>query len=726
MAEQFTLSTKQLNPSIATSGLNPNLLSVGASSRGGGGAIRIDPNVATIGFQPAPIPSTVEDVLSKSVTATMATLADAAFKYEQRESTFLSNEAVMEFDEFVRQRYDGYNDEDGKFIKGYSGTEAQETKDLYTPFENEINQKFNEILGNLEPRVKQKALVRMTGDKNSVMGKASVHRMQQFEIEEDRQTYRQSSQFARKFASDPSEISKIDSNTGLDGRQQYRSLFDTVEEADSAWYGLLQEIGQNIYLNEALNGNFEAGSTKARAFYEKYRGELINSPKHNAAFKENLVSWELTAVNKYNTSVTRREAAELKEKKERYAAGLRKYVEMEVRGETITMEMLLEDSGADNLSPTNMRVIAVNNGLIDATGADAINGVLITQIHNAIGSTKSSEAALMKIYDPEGIHAPDGSFETFIRMVPGLSKTDRTAAMSAYRATQGPNGDKYQANLNRALKTLKNWNSIPFRYKNQGLEDNYAEFNNIAITEVEARLNADVETYDEIMADMQKRYHQTIIDYDLLATFRDGDKPDNLPDLKVKLGKIVNMRRTGAYSNEEFAAEFRLHNQYLKVLGEKQRAFRAEEQALKDNPPPKERPAFKVGVEGTQTAESKRGAVSEDPSLTESTRPEKPGQEQPELAQGENFAETVGRGLEDLGDAASTYITYRAAKNRILRAESIGVAPDPKDVALVERLDNIKLPDPRTDAQKHPPDPKATTTEVKKKKREQTDTEVSP
>ena len=327
MAE-FSLSTARPSRNPSPGGLTPARVDPRALS--GIQAGRIDVNAGNVSIGAVPSPQILKNQLVPAALNFGATLAEAAFKYEDRESTYYADQAVLGYKSRIRQAYEGSTDADGKFTPGYSNTVKEEAVEGYSNFVGLTDKLLKDLTSNMEPRVKQKFLVAAYGARNTFLNKAAVHRSAQFEkVLEDQVTLKRQD-IARDISTNPEFIYMPDSN-GLTAKHKWSKTCGRTsrKECSEAWHDLIQQVGETVYLEEAsktedASGNprtvdqaLEAASFKATDWYNQVaQVELADSPKHKSAVQGNILRWKADAVRAANSTEKLRQDTVLFEEKQ--------------------------------------------------------------------------------------------------------------------------------------------------------------------------------------------------------------------------------------------------------------------------------------------------------------------------------------------------------------------------------------------------------------------------
>lgn len=323
---------------------------------GGGRGIQasqINPTIATIGFQPASIPKTVENVTSKGIQYFMQTTADAAFNYEQRESTFLANEAGLKFQEEARKLYGGYTDPNGNLVPGYASSKGIMAKPAYDEFRNALDERSQSMLSEMEPRIKQKALLQIQATKNQYLNRAATHRVTQLGKAQEQQRFRQRTGIAAELSAD-SSLLYPDKNTGLlpidsNGttvKQRFLNTFSDDKKALEEWWNLIAVVNKKIFLETANTpltadspvgrekerySNIQNAYQKATKFAEEIgKREQAGSPLHIMQTEASIQKWYGESIRASNASVQRVNSLEILARKKRYREGAQILVENNV------------------------------------------------------------------------------------------------------------------------------------------------------------------------------------------------------------------------------------------------------------------------------------------------------------------------------------------------------------------------------------------------------------
>jgi hypothetical protein len=156
-------------------------------SAGGGVSItsgNINPNTGRISTTPVAPKPYVEDVTLANVLGTADILAQRTEELQIRRDKVLATEALLEYEDNVRRELYGYEDENGKFIKGYSQLEGVEANDKYHDFVKSVNSTRDRIINRLNPNARSMALVKLNALESRYLTKAASHNAQQLKVAE--------------------------------------------------------------------------------------------------------------------------------------------------------------------------------------------------------------------------------------------------------------------------------------------------------------------------------------------------------------------------------------------------------------------------------------------------------------------------------------------------------------------------------------------------------------
>lgn len=146
----------------------------------GGGPVRtpqINPNAGGSRFTPVTQKVVHEDKIMGSFINAAARLAD-------RQTQLIADEAVLEYSDFARGAYHG---KDGK--EGYKHLTGANALDAYAGYKDSLNGKYEELIGNLAPAARQKAILRMHDIQDRYQTNGSGHHVNQVKVMEDQVLY---------------------------------------------------------------------------------------------------------------------------------------------------------------------------------------------------------------------------------------------------------------------------------------------------------------------------------------------------------------------------------------------------------------------------------------------------------------------------------------------------------------------------------------------------------
>lgn len=246
--------------------------------------MNVDPRAGNLSFQPAPVPNIIEDATHKSVQNFMSESANAAFNYAQREAKFQADEAALAYSEEARKAFAGHVDEGGKFVPGYASSTGKQAVGMYEGFEQQLEERFNEALENMEPRVRQHAIMQMQGQKNTWLNKGATHRVQQLKKAEEDQRIQKQAALISQIVTDPTlvvpnaagQTRVFNPHTKQTVKEMFYSEFTSVAAADKAWVNVLRQTAEGIadmsaaqgrqFLTQVTNQMLDAGEPGLEAF----------------------------------------------------------------------------------------------------------------------------------------------------------------------------------------------------------------------------------------------------------------------------------------------------------------------------------------------------------------------------------------------------------------------------------------------------------------------------
>lgn len=264
----FSLATQKVN-SGTVGGLSPKTISTSSGAGGGVRAPQINANAGQVGFRASNIPQTVKDQTSDSIQKFSQVALSAAQDFQDRESTYQANQIALAYKEQARKAYEGYDDPEGGFTKGYAHSTGGTAVSEYGAFKAHLESTMMEAVEGLEPRVQQKALIQLSSASNSILGKASTHRSEQLKFAEEQQKAQKLKSVNLDIVSNPIAIFEPDPLTGKTLKGEFYSQFDKQTEADKAWYetmaGTTSLVYQNTYKDVIKQGGGESQALSSAA-----------------------------------------------------------------------------------------------------------------------------------------------------------------------------------------------------------------------------------------------------------------------------------------------------------------------------------------------------------------------------------------------------------------------------------------------------------------------------
>jgi len=264
MAAPFTLATGKPRSGTSSGGLKAGKLNAGGGARLN--AVQVDTRAGNIGFSAANVPQAVQDQTSAGMQAFMGATAEAAFRFQDRESTYFANESVLNTQQKLDGLIRGSTNESGEFKPGYLSLARGEASKAFPTLKESINKLIQQDLMNLEPRVREKAAIQSQQAGNSAMAIASKHRLVELGKAEEALQYQQLKHMSGAVALDYRKLRVPDANGKTIKNRVYEVFASDPEEADKAYYGLVTESLQMI-VNQA--DNFDDGIKVAEDIFNK-------------------------------------------------------------------------------------------------------------------------------------------------------------------------------------------------------------------------------------------------------------------------------------------------------------------------------------------------------------------------------------------------------------------------------------------------------------------------
>jgi hypothetical protein len=194
-------------------------------------------------------------------------LVAEATRFQEAQNTILANEAILEFQDKARSSFRGADNPDGTRVSGYADLHGIDAVDAHSDYELNVNQTFNDILGNLDPAVKAKALLRMNEVRQTYLNRGAVHRTQQQDFAK-KQSNAWAFQEAKKEFELDTERGWEQAKTAMSNADDVRSRL--IMEQDFANYAVAK-----VFDNRKRNGaSDEVALSKAKEWFETHRSEL--------------------------------------------------------------------------------------------------------------------------------------------------------------------------------------------------------------------------------------------------------------------------------------------------------------------------------------------------------------------------------------------------------------------------------------------------------------------
>jgi len=241
---QFTLATKQPGRAGSSGGLKADYIQAGGGSRIN--AAQIAPGAANIKYTPANIPQTVENQVGPGVQHLMSVTAEAAFRYQERESSYFAKEAVASYQDKAIAAYQGTSDAQGNFQPGYNSLKGKAAVEGFDTYVDGLEQAFYEDLENLDPRVRQKAIFEMQTVKKNLRTKAASHRLTEFNALEEEQRFKNLQLLQDEMQAAPESVFQPN-QAGMTLPMRARKNFDTDEEYTKWWGDTMKATVENQY-----------------------------------------------------------------------------------------------------------------------------------------------------------------------------------------------------------------------------------------------------------------------------------------------------------------------------------------------------------------------------------------------------------------------------------------------------------------------------------------------
>jgi hypothetical protein len=142
-----------------------------------GGSVRItnasvNPNVGNARYTDVPNKPYVQDNTMQNVLSLENTIVKRTQELTDQKMEILAQEAIGEYQDYARKMF--YGDTENK-IRGYAQYEGVDAMDRHDTYQKEITSKQEELLLNLDPAARQKALLGMHDIANRYLNKGASH-----------------------------------------------------------------------------------------------------------------------------------------------------------------------------------------------------------------------------------------------------------------------------------------------------------------------------------------------------------------------------------------------------------------------------------------------------------------------------------------------------------------------------------------------------------------------
>jgi hypothetical protein len=142
-----------------------------------GGSVRItnasvNPNVGNARYTDVPNKPYVQDNTMQNVLSLENTIVKRTQELTDQKMEILAQEAIGEYQDYARKMF--YGDAENK-IRGYAQYEGVDAMDRHDAYQKEITSKQEELLLNLDPAARKKALIGMHDIANRYLNKGASH-----------------------------------------------------------------------------------------------------------------------------------------------------------------------------------------------------------------------------------------------------------------------------------------------------------------------------------------------------------------------------------------------------------------------------------------------------------------------------------------------------------------------------------------------------------------------
>ena len=126
-----------------------------------------------------PIPKVQEDRTLVELNKFGGVLVNSAIRVREKKDKLFSDEAVLEYNDYARKRFFGYDKEDGERVKGYKDFVGVDAVDEAYSYQEDVDKKAQEILGRLSPAQRQKAALRIANTRSVALNRGATWHSQQ-------------------------------------------------------------------------------------------------------------------------------------------------------------------------------------------------------------------------------------------------------------------------------------------------------------------------------------------------------------------------------------------------------------------------------------------------------------------------------------------------------------------------------------------------------------------
>ena len=357
----FKLSSSRLSTTGTSSQIRPSIIPT-TKSASSLQAPSIRP--ASTKFTPAPIPKAVQDQTSAGIQKFMGSLTEAAFKYQERESSYQATEMIMAYQEAADAALLGRVQSDGSLQKGYSQTKGAEALGGYSILQGKSEELYKDMLAAAPPAVRQKAYIQMTNIKGNLLNAAAGHRVKQLGEAEQEQKFLRLKQLTFQVAASPGSIDTVIPGTGSATlRSKFYAEHSSQQEADKAWYSLMEDSAQTMFLeteSRLLAAGDSAATEKAyqtvQGFYNSIAAtEVSSDPEVSGRMLGDLRRWRGYADAAYNSREAKAESLFNKRESEMHDITATKLVSGAIQGNVIPQNELVDLQTAGRISGTFAR-----------------------------------------------------------------------------------------------------------------------------------------------------------------------------------------------------------------------------------------------------------------------------------------------------------------------------------------------------------------------------------